>query len=90
MISRHHELNEFIRKLGNRNKNSLILDAIDEATKAERFYLKTPRPNAAAYKKCRSYAVQLKKLVLYLRYGIRSAELPEDTIELLKTRYSAE
>jgi hypothetical protein len=84
MISAHHEINEFIRNVGNRDKNSLILDAIDEATEAERLCLKNSRANAAANKKCQSYALQLKKLVLYLRYGVRSADLPEDAIELLK------
>ncbi|MGD9365142.1 MAG: hypothetical protein PVH87_05560 [Desulfobacteraceae bacterium] len=70
MLSSSFDICEFIDKVKDHSKHEILYLADREATEAERhLYKHSLKDNNEA---ARSYAVQLKDIVLYMRHGVRT------------------
>ena len=83
MVSEHCDLNEFLSTVKNREPNDIILTAIYEVTTIERLFLKNRRSKNFPFQQHQTYAEQLKMLISYLRYGLRSPALSRAPIDVL-------
>lgn len=71
MISRECKFSDFVGALRNKNYYEILQLADQEATEAERLYLRS-RANASIRIRCgREYAERIKQLIAYMRYEVR-------------------
>ena len=82
MLSSSFDICEFIQKVEGRCDQEMIYLADQEATAAERYLYRRGcrQPDTQADEHCRNarhYAVVLKDLVLYLRYGVLTRSVRE-------------
>lgn len=83
MLSTSFDICEFIDKVKGHNDDEIIYFADQEATEAERHLYK--RAKVENCDNARSYVVQLKDIVLFMRYGIRTHALRRLDLRLLST-----
>jgi hypothetical protein len=71
MISKECKFSDFVGAVRNKNYFEILHLAHQEATEAERLFLR-PGADPAARERCnREYAEQIKQLIDYMRYEVR-------------------
>jgi hypothetical protein len=83
MLSSSFDISEFIEKAKGLSGHEIILMAHQEATEAERCLYRQYPDESRGY--ARTYATQLKDVVLYMRHGIRTQAVRQIDLCALNT-----
>jgi hypothetical protein len=71
MISENCSLEEFVETVKGRETWEVLSQAIDEATRADRMFMRSHQHTGKALLCGQTYARQLKQLINYLRYTVK-------------------
>ncbi len=83
MIVKNHDIRKFLPKLKDKDYFEAIYLLNEEATKAERELLKSNSRFGRETDCTPEYVEGLKKIICYLRYGVKSRGFPKECIHLL-------
>jgi hypothetical protein len=84
MVSQDIDIVNFFDSTQKMGYEEVILFAEQEALRAERMCLKCDFADDTRPEECQQYADCLKKLIFFLRYGIRRANISEKHYELFQ------
>ncbi len=75
MVSESGSLEEFVDRVRGKHYEDLVFLVDQEATDAERRMYSHRRDNSGDPERFRRYADQIKDFLLYLRHGVKTAEI---------------
>lgn len=84
MISDSCDFNEFVLETKGRNYEEMIYLADREATEAERRFYHAKKPGQGNLLCGKAYAKCLKGVIMFIRYGIKPADIDEADLLLFE------
>ena len=89
MIADSHKISDFVQAVKDKHYEEIVMIAEAEATAAERMMYKHRRHSAPQPAPGTRYALDLKRFIDYMRYGVKPSGIPPEEFLLfdnLRTR----